>query len=421
MSYPADLNAGLRFESTTVDSRTVQALPTGFVWQGNNDWTITTGSETTLITDKGKYDNVLPNLDLAVHLRDDLIARGSFSTTIARPALGNLLSAITYNTPNDPTALGAIATGTTGDAGLLPLNSQNTDLTLEWYYGKNSYIAGGFYHKTVNNFIGVGQYNSSLFGLRDPSSGKDGTRSGDAKAAVTSLAANMSDSNLFAMTALISHYESIGQARATAIQSAKNDFSSHLVNGDLDNAYYVSIENAYDLTGNSDDPLFDFTITKPINNRQAEIYGFEISGQHFFGDSGFGAAYSLTTVNGNVGFDNGADPSKDQFALVGLSNTYNVTAIYDKYGWSGRLTYNWRDRYLASVNKGDGYRNPVYVAPFGQLDLAVDYQVTPAVTLSFQGSNLTKEHLRQYGRTEVQVFFDQELDTRYQMGLRYKF
>ena len=421
MGYPADLNAGLRFESTKVDSKTLQAVPTAFLWQGNNDWKVLTGTDLASVAAKGKYDNVLPNLDLAVHFRDDLIARASFSTTIARPSLGNLLSATTYNTPNDPTAMGAIATGSTGNAGLLPLTSQNADLTIEWYYGKNSYIAGGFYHKTVNNFIGVGQTNGALFGLRDPSSGQAGTRSGDAKAAVTSLNATMSDSNLFAMTALIDHYEQSGQAEAAAIQSAKNDFSAHLVGGDLDNNYYVSIENAYDLTGNSDDPLFNFTITQPINNRQAEIYGFEFSGQHFFGDTGFGAAYSLTTVNGNVGFDDGADPSVDQFALVGLSNTYNVTAIYDKYGWSGRLTYNWRDRYLSNVNKGDGYRNPVYVAPFGQLDLAIDYQVTPAVTLSFEGSNLTKEHLRQYGRTEVQVFFDQELDTRYQVGLRYKF
>ncbi len=421
MSFPADLNAGLRFESTKVDSRTLQAVPTDFVWQGNNDWKVLTGSALASVAAKGKYDNVLPNLDLAVHLRDDLITRASFSTTIARPSLGNLLSATTYGTPNDPTALGAIATGSTGNAGLLPLTSQNTDLTVEWYYGKNSYIAGGFYHKTVNNFIGVGQTNGALFGLRDPSTGQTGTRSGDAKAAVTSLNATMSDSNLFAMTALIDHYEQAGQVRAMAINSAKSDFSAHLVGADLDNNYYVSVENAYDLTGNSDDPLFDFTITKPINNRQAEIYGFEFSGQHFFGDTGFGAAYSLTTVNGNIGFDDGADPSTDQFALVGLSNTYNVTAIYDKYGWSGRLTYNWRDRYLSNVNKGDGYRNPVYVAPFGQLDLAVDYTITPNLTLSFEGSNLTKEHLRQYGRTNIQVFFDQELDTRYQMGLRYKF
>ncbi len=424
MSFPADLNAGLRFEQTKVKSASLQLVPTAFLWQGNNDWKPVTGSTLASVAAKGQYDNVLPNLDLSVHFADDFIARASFSTTIARPGIGSLLAATSYNTPNDPTYFptASPATGSTGNPDLKPLTSQNVDLTAEWYYGKNSYIAGGFYHKTVNNFIGVGQTHGNLFGLRDPSSGASGTRSGDAATTLKGMAGvNMTDSNLFAMSALIDHYETIGQTEAVAIQSAKTEFSSHLVGGDLDSNYYNGIESTYDITANSSDPLFNFTITQPINNKEAEIYGFEFSGQHFFGDTGFGVSYSATTVNGNIGFDDGADPSVDQFALVGLSNTYNVTAIFDKYGWSGRLAYNWRDKYLNNVNKGDGYRNPVYVAPFGQLDLAIDYQLTPQISISFEGTNLNKESLKQYGRTEVETFFAQELDTRYQLGVRYKF
>ncbi len=424
MNFPADLNAGVRFESTKVDSKTDQLVPTAFLWQGNNDWKAITGTASASLAAKGKYDNVLPNLDIGVHFTDDLIGRASFSTTIARPGLGNLLSATSYNTPNDPTVLGAHATGSTGNPGLLPLSSNNIDFSLEWYYGKNDYVSAGFYHKNVNNFIGTGTTNGALFGLRDPSSGAAGTRSGDGLAAVKALGANQSDSNIFAMSALIDHYESLGQPEATAITSARTDFTAHMSTtspGDLDTNYYNGIESAYDITANSADPLFNFVISQPINNRAAEIYGFEFAGQHFFSDTGFGVSYSLTTVKGNVGFDNGADPNANQFALLGLSDTYNITAIYEKYGWSGRLSYNWRDKYLLSNNRGDGYGNPTYVAPFGQLDLAVDYQITPHLSINFEGLNLTKEHLREYGRTEVELFFAQELDTRYQVGLRYKF
>ncbi len=419
MGMPADLNAGLRFEQTKVDSQTVQLVPVDILWKSDNDFTLETGSSTVSVGAKGQYDNVLPNLDMAVHLRDDLIARASFSSTIARPSIGNLLSATTANSPNDATAVGGKATGTTGNPGLLPLVSNNVDLTLEWYYGKNSYFAGGFYHKTVNNFTGVGQVTESLFDLRDPSSGSQG-RSGQATQALNDIHAALGDVDLFTMTALIDHYTTTHDA--DPIGHAKSDFSAHYTSANgLDGGYANDVLTAYDLKGDANDPLFQFTVAKPVNNREAEIYGFEFSGQHFFGETGFGVAYSATTVSGNVGFDNGADPTVDQFALLGLSNTANLTAIYDKYGWSGRLAYNWRDKYLQNNNKGDGYRNPIYTAAFGQLDLAIDYQVTPALSINFEGTNLTKEHLRQYGRTEVELFFAQELDTRYQLGLRYKF
>ncbi|MEI9904683.1 MAG: hypothetical protein WDN06_12455 [Asticcacaulis sp.] len=82
----------------------------------------------------------------------------------------------------------------------------------------------------------------------------------------------------------------------------------------------------------SDDPLAMFTVSQPVNNHTANIDGFEFAVQHFFGDTGFGIAASATTVNGDVSLDDAADPgpnAPDQFALEGLSNTYNITGIYE--------------------------------------------------------------------------------------------
>jgi hypothetical protein len=81
---------------------------------------------------------------------------------------------------------------------------------------------------------------------------------------------------------------------------------------------------------------------------------------------------------------------EDQFALLGLSDTANATFIYDKNGLSARLTYNWRDKFLQATNRG-GSRNPVFVAPFGQLDFNISYDVTPKLAVSLEGINLTKE------------------------------
>ena len=44
--------------------------------------------------------------------------------------------------------------------------------------------------------------------------------------------------------------------------------------------------------------------------------------------------------------------ARTTFALVGLSDTANVTLIYEKYGFSARLAYNWRDKFLQPTNRG---------------------------------------------------------------------
>ncbi|MEI2559164.1 hypothetical protein V8939_18880, partial [Acinetobacter pittii] len=92
----------------------------------------------------------------------------------------------------------------------------------------------------------------------------------------------------------------------------------------VDQAFVNQILSAVDINGSSSDPLYNFTISRPINNKDAEIYGFEIAGQYFFGQTGIGVSGSFTYVKGDVGFNNGGDPNVDQFALTGLSNTANA-------------------------------------------------------------------------------------------------
>jgi len=128
----------------------------------------------------------------------------------------------------------------------------------------------------------------------------------------------------------------------------------------------------------------------------------------------------VAKVNGDIGFDNGADPTQNQFALVGLSDSFNVTAIYEKHGISARLAYNWRAKYLAAINRGAS-RNPVYVAPFGTLDLDITYDITDRIAVSFEAINLTSEPLRTYGRDKSNLWFAQELKPRLLLGARYRF
>ncbi|MBL7471028.1 TonB-dependent receptor, partial [Escherichia coli] len=88
----------------------------------------------------------------------------------------------------------------------------NFDASLEWYFKPDSYVSVAFFDKRVRNFIGNGQFNSTLFGLRDPSSGAAGSRSGAARTALGGLGADTSDGNLFVMSALIQATGSVAAA-----------------------------------------------------------------------------------------------------------------------------------------------------------------------------------------------------------------
>ncbi len=409
----ATLVTGVRYEQTKVTSVSQIRTPTALVWTADNDFRIDTAGTFQPLSGKGKYNNLLPSLDFSVDLRDDLVGRVSFSRTIARPDYVNLFAAQTVDKPARPTANGAVPLGTSGNPDLEPLISDNFDVSLEWYYKPSSYISAGFFEKRVNNFIGTGTVMQNLFGLRDVSSGAAGTRSGQAKALLGTIGAGQTDVNLFTMAALL---QTTGSAAAATAQFQANRGAG----GDLNQDFVDAILAAVDISPNSTDPLLNFQVAKPINNKTGKIHGFEIAAQHFFGDTGFGVSGAYTMVRGDVDFDNGAPSNQDQFALLGLSDTANATLIYDKYGISARIAYNWRDRFLQATNRGNG-RNPVYVAPFGQLDINISYDVTEKLAVSLEGINLTKESLRTYGRDPNQLWFAQELDRRFLLGARYRF
>jgi len=174
------------------------------------------------------------------------------------------------------------------------------------------------------------------------------------------------------------------------------------------------------VNANAADPLYQFLVSQPINNEDAEIYGLELSGQYFLGDTGLGVAAAYTLVRGDIGFNLGASPSENQFALLGLSDTFSATLIYEKYGFSARLAYNWRDGYLSNINR-QGSRNPEFTAPFGQVDFNLSYEITPQIAVTFEGINLTEEDVRTYARDKTELWFAQELSRRFLLGARFKF
>ena len=345
---------------------------------------------------------------------DDLVARLSYSKTIARADYGNLFASQSAGAPNRPTALGGVTGGTQGNPDLLPLISDNFDISLEWYFDRSSYVSAGFFYKKVKNFLGVGQVTEPLFGLRDPSSGAAGSRSGAALAEINALGAVLSDVSLFTMTALI-------DANAGNLAAASAQFQANLQpNGQLNQAFVDSVLAARDVIANGSDPLFVFRVATPINQEEGNIHGFELQGQYFLGQTGFGVSGSFTKVYGDVNVDVLSDPGTNVYALVGLADSFNITGIYENFGFSVRVAYNWRDKFLSAVNRGGG-RSPVIFEPFGTLDAHISYDLTENIAISLEAINILSEPVRSYGRDENQLWFAQEQHPRIFLGGRFRF
>ncbi|MET3826619.1 TonB-dependent receptor [Sphingomonas sp. PvP055] len=414
--HNAQLVAGVRYENTKVRAVSLQPVPTAIVWTADNDFFVANTSDRQTLSSRGGYSNWLPSVDAKFEVIRNLFARASYSKTISRAGYGDLFASTNVGSPGRPTAIGGIATGTAHNTDLDPLSSDNIDISFEWYPRKDVFLSAGFFNKQVHNFIGQTVVNRNLFGLRDPTSGTAGTRSGTARQQLAgTFNADITDVNLFTYTALLQ--QNAGNVATTNAQFAANYNTQSRA---LNQGFVDQVLGQYDVTANGQDPLFNFAVNTPINNQDAHIYGFELAGQYFLGNTGFGVAASYTLVRGNIGIDVAADPSVNTFALVGLSDTANATLIYDKRGISARLSYNWRDKFLSGINRG-GDRNPVFTAPYGQLDLSVNFDLTPRLALGFEAINLTEEGVRSYGRDESNIWYLAEGSARYLVGARYRF
>lgn len=412
---PVNVVAGLRWEKTDVTSTSQQAVPSAFVWESNNDFSWSLGTGTESLVGEHSYSTLLPSLDISVDITDSVKGRMSFSKTLARPQYNQMYTATTVNAPSRITHLGDSPSADQGNAALDPLESNNFDLSVEYYYGDANYFSVGYYQKNVSNFIGIQQSTQSLFDLRDATA-SGGTSLSVAIDQLAAAGLAESEDRLFSMTAILQNADDF--TGATGQEMYENEAANYAT----EQQFHDAIFSTYDVTPEATDPLIQFAVRSPTNSQDAEIYGFEIASQHFFADTGFGYQFNYTTVEGDIGYENGSDPDQDQFALPGLSDTLNLVAIYEKDGLSARLAYNWRDDFLNQVNRSVGStRNPEYVAAVEQLDLNVSYEFDSGLTLSLDAINLNSEGQRKYGRTETAAFYVQELDARYVLSARYTF
>jgi len=416
-NMPFNILAGLRYETTDVTSSSLNA-GRSYVWEDNNDISISVdpSKPSTYVTVDADYDNLLPSLDFTLHITDDIVGRFSTSKTIARAGLASLsTAAYGFGGGGGSTYLGAVPTASIGNPGLLPLESTNFDVSVEWYYDDASYVSVGLFEKNVINFLGTEQVNRDLIGIKNST---NGPRVIAAAQALEAAGYMLNDDNLHGQVVFTEFVDLPGGYHQDWIDKFGN---VPYTATNEQNVFLASREGGlWNIRDNDSDPLAQFRTSTPNNGREAKINGAEFAVQHFFGDTGFGIQANYTLVRGDVGFNNLGSPSESQFALVGLSDTANLVGIYENDKFQARIAYNWRDKYLNETSRG-GFSNPRYIEAYSQIDLNLSYSVTDALSLSFEGLNITGENSRSHGRNKAMMWDMYDLGARYQVGARYTF
>ncbi|RJE77134.1 TonB-dependent receptor [Pseudoalteromonas sp. MSK9-3] len=371
---PLNVLVGLRYEKTEVTSAGLERPAVSMEWVNGNEWEYVYATDQSFSQGEGETEELLPSVDIDYEIVDDVILRASYSRSLTRPSIDALGS--TKNFIGNPKV--GQRKVEVGNPQLQPYVADNYDLSAEYYYEEGSYVSIGYFNKKVDNFLVNVTTNETIAGLTDAFIGP---RAEQARQELIAEGIQPSDQAIHDRI-----NQNMGRDAGTRI------------------------------AGNTDDPLASFAVSRDVNLRASRLYGWEFAVQHMFGESGFGLQANATKVSGDVEVDR--DVVDPQFALVGMSDSANFSAIYDKDGLSVRLSYNWRDEFLSGF---DQHSSPVFTEAYSQVDLNVNYQVTDQLVVFFEGLNITEQTQRVYVRYPEQFLNGAQYGARYNIGARYTF
>jgi TonB-dependent receptor len=150
---------------------------------------------------------------------------------------------------------------------------------------------------------------------------------------------------------------------------------------------------------------YTFGVQRYFNGAHGSVGGFELAYQQFYDFlpgawSGIGLQANYTKIYNN----GGANPTVNNFESPEVSNaktalplegmspdSYNIAAMYEKYGISARLAYNWRSSYLLTSSAAN-VNQPVWSEAYGQVDASIFYTFMDHYKIGVQATNLLKNN-----------------------------
>ncbi|MFC3120316.1 TonB-dependent receptor [Agaribacter flavus] len=354
---PVNLNVGVRYEDTDVSSFTVAQGIQALNFRNDQELQVIFDGVEAEQSISGGYTRVLPNFDFSMEVTEDIVTRFSYSSTIGKPGLGFLFPGTNLNAPRPRGPFRA----SQGNPNLLPLTSDNFDLSLEWYGDDGSTVSVTYFRKYVENFIVQADEQRQLTFV-------DGTP-------ITNPAPG-----------------AVGRAGCPDAADPPNSAC----------------------LSRPTDPVIDWEVNTPVNQEDRVVDGWELNAQYFFGETGFGAVANFTLVNVDQDFD--PFQFSQSFSLPGLSDSGNLVGFYEKDQYQVRLAYNWRDEFIQSAGT-----EPVFVESYGQWDLSASYDINDNVSVFIDAINLTDETTRRFARFQRQLLDAEQYGPRYNIGVNVKF
>ncbi|MEZ0471702.1 TonB-dependent receptor [Luteimonas salinilitoris] len=316
-----------------------------------------------------EYRDVLPSLNLAWDVGEDLVLRFGAAKTMARPTLTQLSPSVSGG-PSGYFDDGRVYSINLGNPKLDPFRSTNYDLSAEWYFREGGLLSAAVFYKDIDSYI---QRTRLL------------TTWGDMGYSLDLLPEGFTADTLF------------------NVQSYYNTPGGPLKGYEL--SYQQPFTFLPGLWGN-------FGVQLNYTHVESKI-------QYMFSRSADGNTTVVTTFTEND--------------LVNLSpNSYNATLYYDDKTFSARISTSYRDGYINNVLSqedvwdldGNQLSTPDVTGKYSvrNVDFNMSYRVNDKLTLTLEAINLLDTEDRRYVDSQLSLP-DRYTHTgrQYYAGVRYRF
>jgi len=368
-------NFGLRWIETEVDS--VAFGPAG------------ANGVRSLTSTKGKYDFVLPRLNVVATVRDDLLVRMGYGSDIRRPGFNNLNTGFTF----DPSENASVSLG---NPGLEPEEVDSFDISAEWYFAPSAVVSVGYFTKDRTNIFGQ-DFEGALLTPSDEFFADGFVRETDPSCPGGGIFNPEVVPNVLgdpAQTGMCVDFTQPGNDPATTTQSG------------------IELAFQYDLSS--------------FEDSLGWASGFGVIANYTMQDFKGGSQVDTTSGRGKTVL---GDVSIERGLLDFSEDAYNFTVFYEKYGVSARMRYTWREGFRtndfaggANTSGSSTFSFPVHTLDRGQLNASINYDVNDQLNVGLEVVNLTEEGIDQHCVSETgPLCFVGIPDRRITAGVSYRF
>jgi TonB-dependent receptor len=167
----------------------------------------------------------------------------------------------------------------------------------------------------------------------------------------------------------------------------------------------------------------NYQLTSSFNGEDGQLFGVELNYlQQFDFLPGWASGFGF---QGNVTFLDGDFDTRERAGIPfpGTSDTVvNASVFYEKYGFSGRVSYQYRSDWLDTLGGlGTGGLGDEIRKGYDNLDVTLRYALTDNLTLFADFANLTDAEYIVFQGIESRPTEVEQIGARYLAGLRFNF